>query len=184
MTLLTDETLLHEAMYYQDLFLAEKRANHHKSIPGPLVAELLRQIEGTMDGVTQVELEELFLSPGTARSRGDNSGANWRNYTGHRNRDAVERKEWRNWYGRYGRRDKLQAPKAPDPFLFQPLEPSSAEEGQQEFKFTTDILPPLQRGLPQDGRPMSFSKMRDIIHRWSIARIDLEVKNSASLGTR
>jgi len=71
-----DEALVFEAIRYQAAYRAEARQNHHRSIPGPLVAELLRYIEGSMEGVTQSELELQLLSSRTARTTrldGDNA---------------------------------------------------------------------------------------------------------------
>ncbi|MDS4014718.1 MAG: hypothetical protein RKP46_10230, partial [Candidatus Accumulibacter sp.] len=95
-----DEALVFEAIRYQAAYRAEARQNHHRSIPGPLVAELLRYIEGSMEGITQSELELLLLSSRTARTTrldGDNLGAQWRAYVAHRGRDVHEKKESALW---------------------------------------------------------------------------------------
>jgi hypothetical protein len=163
-----DEALVFEAIRYQAAYRAKVRRNHHKSIPGPLVAEVFRYIEGSMEGVTQRELELLLLSSRTSRTArldGDNLGAQWRAYVAHRGRDSQEKKEWRAWYGKYGKKEAIRQSYDIDPFCIQqpPLPLVDFEEGHGAPEHPSR---PLMRGLPQDGRPMTFHKMRNILSRW------------------
>lgn len=178
-----DEALVFEAIRYQAAYRAEARQNHHRSIPGPLVAELLRYIEGSMEGVTQSELELLLLSSRTARTTrldGDNLGAQWRAYVAHRGRDAHEKREWRTWYGKYGKKEAIRQLAVTDPFLIQapPLPPLDSDEDQNPAELPAR---PQMRGLPQDGRPMKFHKMRDILARWTAALMQRAIEQVACL---
>ncbi|MDD3326594.1 MAG: hypothetical protein PHW25_05845 [Zoogloea sp.] len=178
-----DEALLFEAIRYQAAYRAEARQNHHRSIPGPLVAELLRYIEGSMEGVTQSELELLLLSSRTARTTrldGDNLGAQWRAYVAHRGRDDQEKREWRTWYGKYGKKEAIRQLNVTDPFLMQepPLPPLDSDEDHSPADLPA--RPPM-RGLPQDGRPMKFHKMRDILARWTAALMQRAIEQAARL---
>lgn len=178
-----DQALVFEAIRYQAAYRAEARQNHHRSIPGPLVAELLRYIEGSMEGVTQSELELLLLSSRTARTTrldGDNLGAQWRAYVAHRGRDVHEKKEWRNWYGKYGKKEAIRQLAVTDPFLIQepPLPPLDSDEDQSAAELPAR---PQMRGLPQDGRPMNFHKMRDILARWTAALMQRAIEQVACL---
>ena len=178
-----DEALVYEAIRYQAAYRAEARQNHHRSIPGPLVAELLRYIEGSMEGVTQSELELLLLSSRTARTKrldGDNLGAQWRAYVAHRGRDVHERKEWRTWYGKYGKKEVIRKLAVTDPFLIQmpPLSSMNSDKEQSRPDLPTR---PQMRGLPQDGRPMNFHKMRSILARWMAALTQRAIEQVACL---
>ena len=180
---LIDEALVHEAIRYQAAYRAEVRQNHHRSIPGPLVAELLRYIEGSMEGVTQNELERMLLSSDTARTArldGDNLGAQWRAYVSHRGRDAHEKREWRAWYGKYGKKEAIRQLAVTDPFLIQEPPLPSLDSDEDQRRAESPMRPPM-RGLPQDGRPMNFHKMRGILARWTAALTQRAIEQVARL---
>lgn len=163
----------HDAWFYQGLdylqaLADEGRSRIQCSIPGALVADILRYIENSMPGTTQRELELILLLK-------DHGGAAWRAYVAHRRRSVTEKREWRTWYGRYGKKDAIyqwQARQAEDAFSIQP----PPTEDSPPIRPPYDLNRPIMKGLPQDGRGMSFKKMRDLINRWNAIIIQRELK--------
>ena len=156
-----DVAMLDQAMRYQKAYLESGRTNHHRSIPGPLVAEILRYVENSMAGRSQNEIERILLGS-------DSLGAHWRAHVAHRNRTAEEKKEWRIWYGRYGEKDVFRLKVSTDPFFRQAPPLSKTEPNRMAEEIPTIVSTPLMRGLPNDGRPISFSKMRGVLGKWSV----------------
>lgn len=162
-----------DAWFYQGLgylqaLADEGRSRIQCSIPGALVAEILRYIENSMPGTTQRELEIILL-------RKDHEGAEWRAYVAHRRRSVTEKRLWRTWYGRYGKKDAIyqwQARQAEDAFSIQP----PPTEDSPPIRPPYDLNRPIMKGLPQDGRGMSFEKMREILKRWNAIIIQRELE--------
>lgn len=118
-----DDAQFLEDLRYGQALLNEGRSRLHRSIPGALVAEVLRHIENSMAGTSQYELERMLLGS-------DHSGAEWRAYVAHRHRCVTEKRLWRTWYGRHGKKDTIPPGPAEDVFGIQtPPRLSPMEKG-------------------------------------------------------
>ena len=117
-----DDAYVFEAIRYQEAYRAEGRRKHHQSVPGPLVAELLRYIENSIEGATQEILENELLVGGVFG--GGHRGAKWRAYVTRRDRDDDEKQAWRKWHD--SKREKNRGVDD-DPFVVQPLLPPQGD---------------------------------------------------------
>lgn len=174
-----DEAVVFQAVRYQEAYRAEGRRNHHRIVPGSLVAELLRYIENSLPDKTQRELElDVLVSES---EKGGNDGAQWRAYVAHRERDCDEKKVWRAWYGKYGQKDGLRLSVNDDPFAIQTLPLPVLDADEALIPPASQLSRPLMRGLPQDGKPMKFETIRDVIKRWAAIIIQQSFKQAACL---
>lgn len=167
-----DDARFLEGLRYGQALLNEGRSRLHKSVPGALVAEVLRHIEISMAGTSQYELERMLLET-------DHAGAEWRAYVAHRHRSATEKRLWRTWYGRHGKKNAIPPCQADDAFGIQapPLPPTEAIP----IPPTSEPNRPLMKALPHDGRAMSFGLLREIVKRWSAILIQKALENAAGI---
>ena len=168
-----DDARFLEGLRYGQALLNEGRSRLHKSVPGALVAEVLRHIENSMAGTSQYELERMLLGS-------DHAGAEWRAYVAHRHRSVTEKRLWRTWYGRHGKKDTIPPRPVEDAFGIQapPLPPTEAAPPMPP---PSEPNRPLMKALPHDGRAMSFGLLREIVKRWSAILIQKTLEDAARI---
>jgi len=104
-----DDAYIFEAVRYLEAYQAEERQNLHKSVPGPLVAELFWYIESSLDGVKQEDLECRLLAVVKKGLRDKESASEWRAYAPNPGRNSDEISVWRRWRHGHGKKKGIRA---------------------------------------------------------------------------
>lgn len=173
---------------YAAALLAEGRVrlrDRVPSVPGALVAQTLWWIEGALPHFSRGRLEVELLELNSLK------GAGWRRYTTARSRGTAESLCWRGWadtrrqVARYHKNIDAAADSWSGYSIFASflaryfVSPNFTIRDVGEYHLPA-IDKPLLKGMPGDGAPMTFSKLRRIVVRAQVLLVEYAAQRASN----